>query len=113
MGERELMKRPTSANTPWVGWAAALSGALAALGCGNMLYAINANAAANRLEEARELGAERLAPYEYYYAREHLLKAQSEAAEADYGDAAELAATSEEYAAQAVQAARSAREAAP
>jgi sulfur transfer complex TusBCD TusB component (DsrH family) len=80
----------------------------AATGCGNTLYAIQANSAASKLEEAQELGAEQYAPYEYFYAREHLQKAQSEAAEADYGDAVDLAETSEEYAEKAVRLAREA-----
>src|SRR5262245_38857553 len=69
-------------------WLAALLGCS---GCGNTLYSIHANAASSRLEEARELGAEKLAPYEYYFAKEHLQKAQEEAAEADYSDAADFA----------------------
>lgn len=81
---------------------------LATAGCGNTLYAIEANSAASKLEEAKELGAERLAPYEYYYAKEHLEKAQTEAAEADYGDALSLANTSEEYADKAIRLTREA-----
>lgn len=77
-------------------------------GCGNALYALRANAAASRLEEARELGADKLAPYEYYYAKEHLDKAQTEAAEADYGDAISLAAESEDFAEKAIRIARDA-----
>jgi len=38
-------------------------------GCGGIHYAININAADSRLEEARAVGAEQLAPYEYYYAK--------------------------------------------
>jgi hypothetical protein len=77
-------------------------------GCGNTLYAIKANSAASKVEEARELGAEKFAPYEYYYAKEHLDKAQREAAEADYGDAADLAEVSEEYAEKAIRLSRDA-----
>jgi hypothetical protein len=78
--------------------------ALAALttGCGHTLYAIGVNAASSKFEEARELGAEQYAPYEYYMAKEHLEKARSEAAEADYGDAADLSQTAEEYAEKAI-----------
>ena len=75
---------------------------LGATGCGNALYAIRANAASNKLAEAEELGAEKLAPYEYYYAKEHLEKAKSEAAEADYSDAINFAEACEEYADKAV-----------
>ncbi|SRR5260221_5012038 len=71
-------------------------------GCGNAIYAFQANSAANKVEEAHELGAEKLAPYEYYYAKQHLEKAQEEAAEADYSDAINLAEASEEYADKAI-----------
>jgi hypothetical protein len=87
---------------------AALSLGLFSLGCGSAVYGARANSAESKLEEARELGAERLAPFEYYMAREHLDKARSEAAEADYGDAIDLAAASEEYANQAILSARAA-----
>ena len=73
-----------------------------AVGCGNTLYAIQANSASNKVEEAHELGAEKLAPYEYYYAKQHLEKAQEESAEADYSDAINLAEASEEYADKAI-----------
>ncbi|HKO48452.1 MAG TPA: hypothetical protein VJV79_12045 [Polyangiaceae bacterium] len=79
------------------------------VGCGNTLYSIQANSAAGKLEEARELGAEQAAPYQYFYAKEHLKKAQTEAAEADYSDAVDLAEASEEYAIQAIRLAREAR----
>jgi hypothetical protein len=71
-------------------------------GCGNTIYAFKANSAANKVAEAHELGAEKLAPYEYYYAKAHLEKAQEEAAEADFSDAINLAETSEEYADKAI-----------
>jgi len=77
-------------------------------GCGNTLYAIQANAASSKVEEAKELGAEKLAPYEYYYAKSHLEEAMSEAAEADYGDAANLAEVAEEYADKAIRLSREA-----
>ena len=81
----------------------------AIVGCGNTLYSIQANSASGKLEEARELGAEQSAPYEYFYAKEHLKKAQSEAAEADYSDAVDLAEASEEYAVRAIRLAHEAR----
>jgi hypothetical protein len=77
-------------------------------GCGNALYAVQINAASSKLEEARELGAERYAAYEYWFAHEHIEKAQSEASEADYGDAVNLAAVAEEYADKAIKLARDA-----
>jgi hypothetical protein len=75
---------------------------LFASGCGNTIYAFEANSASNKVEEAHELGAEKLAPYEYYYAKEHLEKAEEEAAEASYSDAINLAEASEEYADKAI-----------
>jgi hypothetical protein len=77
-------------------------------GCGNTLYAIQASSAASKLEEAKELGAEEYAPYEYWFAVQHLDKAQTEASEADYSDAVKLASIGEEYADKAIQLARDA-----
>lgn len=77
-------------------------------GCGHTIYAIDANAASAKLEEAHELGAELYAPYEFWFASEHLDKAQTEASEGDYGDAIDLAKISEEYADKAIQLARDA-----
>ena len=74
-------------------------------------YAVNATTASARVEEARELGAEKLAPYEYYYAKAHLEQAQVEAAEASYSDATDFAETAEEYATKAIEATRAARRA--
>ena len=88
---------------------ALLIGLLAIAGCGNTLYSIQANSASGKLEEARELGAEQSAPYQYFYAKEHLKKAQTEAAEADYSDAVDLAQASEESAVEAIRLAREAR----
>src|SRR5580704_9125515 len=81
-------------------------------GCGGVYYTASAFSAQSRVEEARVLGAETLAPYEYYYAREHLEQAQFEAAEASYSDAANFAETAEEYATKAVQLAQAAHRAA-
>jgi len=83
------------------------AGVLAGLpGCGNAVYAIQATTASRNLEQAREVGAETLAPYEFFYAEEHLKKAQAEAAEADYGDARILAHESNEYSKRAIRIAR-------
>lgn len=90
------------------GWLALALVAATATGCGNTLYAVQASSASSKLEEAQELGAEQYAPYEYFYAREHLQKAQTEAAEADYSDAIDLAETSEEYAEKAIRLTREA-----
>lgn len=77
--------------------------AVSTTGCGNSLYVLRVNAAASKVEEARSAGAEQRAPYEYTLAKEHLDKAMSEAAEADYGDAFTLANEAYDYADQAVQ----------
>jgi len=81
---------------------------LATLSCGGTLYAIDVTSAASKLEQARAVGAEELAPYEYYYAREHLQKARTEAAEADYSDALAFAGVAEEYADKAIKLSREA-----
>ena len=72
------------------------------------VYAYKANAAAASLEQAKTLGADRLAEYEYYFAREHLQKAMEEAAEASYGDAIFYADLAKDAADRAVEQARSA-----
>jgi hypothetical protein len=71
-------------------------------GCGGVYYTVSANSASTRLEQARLMGAEAKAPYEYYFAREHLRQAQVEAAEASYSDAASYAETAELYAQKAI-----------
>ena len=87
--------------------------ALPAIGCGGVHYAIAVNSAASRVEEAKAVGAEQLAPYEYYYAKEHLQQAQVYAAQASYGDAANIADEAEEYAAKAIELSQSARRTRP
>jgi hypothetical protein len=78
-------------------------------GCGNAVYAVAASRASSKLEEARQAGAEEDAPYEYWYAKLHLEKASSEAAEADYSDAIHLAEVAEEHAAKAIRLANEAK----
>lgn len=80
---------------------------LATQGCGGVYYALESSTAASRLEEARTLGAESLAPYEYYYAKAHLDQAAVEASQGHYSDAAHYAETSADYAAEAVELAKS------
>ncbi len=89
-----------------------LAVASATTACGGVYYAATVSAASSRLEEAREIGAEQLAPYEYYYAKAHLEQAQAEASEASYGDAAHYAEAADEYAAKAIELAQSAHKAA-
>ena len=74
-----------------------------------MHYAIAAGAANSRLEEAKAVGAEQLAPYEYYYAKEHVDQASIEASQANYSDAANLADEAETYAAKAIELSQGAR----
>src|SRR5689334_13959874 len=82
-------------------------------GCGGVRYAVAVNAASARVEEAKAVGAEQLAPYEYYFAKEHLEQAEVEAAEASYSDAANLADEAETYANKAIELAQSARRTRP
>ena len=84
--------------TLWIGAAALLS----TMGCGGAIYGITANSASTKLETAQALGAEKYAPYEYYFAYEHLWKAMEEASSADYGDAIDFASTAEKYADKAI-----------
>jgi hypothetical protein len=86
----------------WGGALALFWAGLTVSGCGGVQYAVVVNSAASRVEEARALGAEQLAPYEYYFAREHLAQAQVEAAEASYSDAVEYAREAEEHASAAI-----------
>jgi hypothetical protein len=93
----------------FVAFSVALGCAL--LGCGGIHYAIAINAAASRVEEAKALGADQLAPYEYYFATEHLRQAQIEATEASYSDAANLAEEAEEHATSAIELSQKAKRA--
>ena len=71
-------------------------------GCGGVYYGLEATGAGSRIEEARVLGAESIAPYEYYYAKAHMEQAQLEAAQGHYSDAALYADTASDYAAEAI-----------
>ena len=82
---------------------AILAVAISQAGCGGVLYSVQMNGVASRVAEAKALGAEKLAPYEYHYANEHLKKAMSEASEGDYSDAVQFAEIAEEYASKAIQ----------
>ena len=84
------------------GGSALLALLVACSGCGGIYYSVSVNAAQTRLEQARQMGAEAQAPYEYYFAREHLRQAQVEASEASYSDAAGYAETAELYAQKAI-----------
>src|SRR4051812_46435109 len=93
-------------------WLLALASAMAlgATGCGGFFYALDASAASSRIEEAQALGAEKYAPYEYYYAYEHLWKAMEEASSADYGDAIDFADAAEKSANKAIELSKQAHE---
>jgi hypothetical protein len=93
-----------------LGTAALLSLLPGLSGCGGVLYSASIFSAESKLETAQALGAERYAPYEYWYAHEHLVKAKEEAAHADYGDATDYADTAEEYAIKATNLAKQAHE---
>lgn len=66
-------------------------------GCGGARYALRAGKVSSELELAQRAGAAEAAPYEYYFAEEHLQKARAEGAESDYGDALALLDQAEEY----------------
>lgn len=113
-----LASRPASslASSPWrlLVTAGALGLASALLpGCGGALCSTKVFQATRQLAEAEALGAEEFAPYQYTVAREHLLKAREEAAEADYGDAAHLADESRRASEEAIQLTRAARSQSP
>jgi len=107
--ERDLVKAQRRIGTSWL-LLVASAALFGASGCGGSIYAITASSASSKLETAEALGAERYAPYEYWYAKEHLVKAQEEAATADYGDAISFASTAEEFAEKAISLAKQAHE---
>lgn len=74
--------------------------------CGPTLYTMQISGARRAVEQAREADAARYAPYEYYLAAEHLVKAREEAAEASYEDAIRYAERAEELGARAREIAR-------
>lgn len=83
--------------------------AVPAMGCGSVYYTVSVNQASSKLEQARLMGAETKAPFEYTFAKEHLRQAQVEAAEASYSDAASYAETAELYAQKAIDQVQSAK----
>jgi hypothetical protein len=91
-----------------MGFGAAGLAIVGAGGCGGTLYSVTAYSAQSKIETAQALGAEKYAPFEYYYAKEHLTKAQEEAASADYGDAIDFADEAEKYAEKAIALSKSA-----
>lgn len=87
--------------------------ASALVGCGGVQYAVVCSAASSRLEEARAIGAEHLAPYDYYFAKEHLEQAQLEASHASYSDAVILAQEAEDHASAAIESIRTPKQEPP
>ncbi|MFK7988724.1 MAG: DUF4398 domain-containing protein [Sandaracinaceae bacterium] len=65
--------------------------------CGPSLYTFNAIPAGQAVEQAQQADAAEHAPYEYYYSRSYLDKANEEAAEANYQDAIRFAETANEF----------------
>ncbi len=82
---------------------------LVASGCGNTLYLVKVNQAEKDFREAQELGAEQHAPYEYYSAKARLQEAKVQAAQAEYGPAAELSDEADDFAIKAVNVAKTKR----
>lgn len=80
-----------------------------AVGCGPVEYTAVILDASQAIAEAREADARIHAPYEYYYAKEHIHKAREEAGYADYQAAIDLGRTAEEYATKARDIARNRR----
>lgn len=95
-------RTPAPSGRRWLRSAAILAVALASSGCVGTVYAFKAASASSKLEQAKTLGAEELAEYEYFFARAHLAKAMEEAAQAEYGDAIEFAGVAQEYADKAI-----------
>ena len=81
---------------------------LSATGCGGVFYAYYATSASSKVSEAKAVGAESRAPYEYYSSVEYMKKASEEASQADYGDAIDLASKAEDHADKAIKLARDA-----
>lgn len=75
-------------------------------GCGNTLYLVQVHRAEQSFQEAKELGAERVAPYQYYSAKLRLEKAKKEAAKAEYGNAADLSDEATDFSIQAIKIAK-------
>ena len=72
-------------------------------GCGGIWYTSRVLTVESKVEQAKEIGAEMYSPYEYYLAKEHLIKAQEEAAHADYSDAIDLLDEAEVFAKKAIE----------
>ena len=96
MGKSDRHRGLTSSVVRVVAW---LCLAVTLAGCGGFVYSIRLREASAKLEEARELNAQELAPYEFYYAEQHLRKAR---------EAMNFASTCTEYAERAIELSREA-----
>jgi hypothetical protein len=74
-----------------VAWSITLLLASAASGCGPVWYTAEIISAESIVSEAEHADAADLSPYEYYLAREYLVKAREQASEASYEDAVHYA----------------------
>lgn len=83
-----------------------LLSALLFSGCGPTIYTSNVLSASRSVEAARHVDAATHAPYEYYFAEEHLKKAREEASEANYEAAIIYARVAKEYSEKARERAR-------
>jgi hypothetical protein len=92
---------------------AALLLAFGPAACGVVPSPVLVQAASSRIEEARAIGAERLATYEYYCAKEHLDRARSVVSDTSSRDAARLAQEAQQYASEAIELTEAARSARP
>lgn len=76
---------------------AVVTAAVVFAACGPSLYTFNLVPASQAVEQARQANAAEHAPYEYFYARSYLDKAQEEAGEANYQDAIRFAEQANEF----------------
>ncbi len=71
-------------------------------GCGAVRARSSIGEAEEAISRAEAIRAERVAPYEFAFAVEHLRKAREEAARAEHDDAARHAEVASDYAARAI-----------
>ena len=72
-----------------------------------MLYLVQVGRAERDFHEAKDLGAEKTAPYEYYSAKVRIEEAKRQAAQAEYSNAAKLSDEADTYAAKAIELSKS------
>lgn len=82
---------------------------LSSSSCGSSLHLIKEQRAQRAFQEARELGAEEYAPYEFYAAQTRISEAKRQAAAAEYGTAAQLSQEASVFAEQAIAISKNAR----